>query len=301
MLKVNYRGGFSDRNEINHISTEIQLKDFDERTRIRLSNLINKIYNDAFGGQNFFDASKQGFLAFVIDEIYARPIEVDEIHIEKEVLSFVHETIMHDTYDAVLTVVEAIAQYIDVYLLNRLGQQYLQEFGCAIVFHRLNDFFKEEYIGYRFIDGIISPISDEVEVNAVNEVLHNPFESVREHISKANKFLADRDNPDYENSIKESISAVEAVCQEYLKVHGKDATLGNMLKKLEGNGLKIHSAMRTAFNNLYGYTSDANGIRHAGNIGGPLSTFEEAKFMLVSCSAFINYLIGVSANQSKRM
>ena len=301
MLKVNYRGGFSDRNEINPINIEIQLKDFDERTRIRLSNLVNKIYNDAFYGQNFYEASKQGFLYFVIDKIYAQPIEVDEIHIEKEVLSFVHETIMNDTYDAVLTVVEAIARYIDVYLSNRAGQQYIQEIGCVRVFHRLNNFFEAEYVGYRFIDGIISPISDELEVNAVNEVLHNPFESVRDHISKANKFLADRENPDYENSIKESISAVEAVCQEYLKVHGKDATLGNMLKKLESNGLKIHSSMKDAFNKLYGYTSDANGIRHAGNIGGPLSTFEEAKFMLVSCSAFINYLIGASTNLSKMM
>ena len=69
-----------------------------------------------------------------------------------------------------------------------------------------------------------------------------------------------------------------------------------MLKKLERNGVEIHGGLKSAFNTLYGYTSDANGIRHAGNIGGPSSTFEEAKFMLVSCSAFINYLIAVSAD-----
>lgn len=57
----------------------------------------------------------------------------------------------------------------------------------------------------------------------------------------------------------------------------------------------IHAGLKSAFNMLYGYTSDANGIRHAGDIGGPSSTFEEAKFMLVSCSAFVNYLIAVSA------
>ena len=57
--------------------------------------------------------------------------------------------------------------------------------------------------------------------------------------------------------------------------------------------------MKEAFGKLYGYTSDANGIRHAGDIGGPSSTFEEAKFMLVSCSAFINYLIGVSEKIKK--
>ena len=53
--------------------------------------------------------------------------------------------------------------------------------------------------------------------------------------------------------------------------------------------------MKAAFEKLYGYTSDASGVRHAGKLGGPDSTFEEAKFMLVSCSAFVNYLIGVWA------
>ena len=47
---------------------------------------------------------------------------------------------------------------------------------------------------------------------------------------------------------------------------------------------------------LYGFTNDANGIRHAGDIGGPSSTFEEAKYMLVSCSAFVNYLIAIMSD-----
>ena len=42
---------------------------------------------------------------------------------------------------------------------------------------------------------------------------------------------------------------------------------------------------------LYGYASDKGGIRHAEGLFESDVTFEEAKFMLVSCSAFINYLI----------
>jgi hypothetical protein len=42
--------------------------------------------------------------------------------------------------------------------------------------------------------------------------------------------------------------------------------------------------------NLYGYTSDESGIRHAilesKDIG-----FAEAKFMLVTCSAFVNFAV----------
>ena len=37
MLKVARRNGFSDRNGIKKLNTEIQVKDFDERTRINLA------------------------------------------------------------------------------------------------------------------------------------------------------------------------------------------------------------------------------------------------------------------------
>ena len=48
--------------------------------------------------------------------------------------------------------------------------------------------------------------------------------------------------------------------------------------------------MIEAFLSLYGYTSDENGIRHGG-IDFTNAPSEDAKYMLISCSAFINYLI----------
>lgn len=65
---------------------------------------------------------------------------------------------------------------------------------------------------------------------------------------------------------------------------------------MEDNGVIIHKGLQSAFQKLYGYTSNANGVRHAGDIGGPSSTFEEAKFMLVACCAFINYLTSLNAD-----
>ena len=80
-------------------------------------------------------------------------------------------------------------------------------------------------------------------------------------------------------------------------VGDEKATLGDALKKLEDNGVQIHGALKEGFKKLYGYTSDQGGIRHAEGMFESNVTFEEAKFMLVSCSAFINYLI---AEYSKR-
>lgn len=66
------------------------------------------------------------------------------------------------------------------------------------------------------------------------------------------------------------------------------ATLGDALKALERNG-KLHPALKEAFLKLYGYTSDAQGIRHALVDEANLSQ-ADARYFLVVCSAFINLL-----------
>lgn len=47
----------------------------------------------------------------------------------------------------------------------------------------------------------------------------------------------------------------------------------------------------------YGWTSDTPGIRHA-LMTEPDLHVEDAKFMLVACSAFINYVIAKAARSS---
>lgn len=99
--------------------------------------------------------------------------------------------------------------------------------------------------------------------------------------------LADRKNPNYRNSIKESISSVESFCKIIIK--DDNATLGKALTEIEKTH-KLHGALKAAFSAIYGYTSDSGGIRHALLESDVKPEFGEAKFMLVSCSAFISYL-----------
>ena len=290
MAKVSKRGGFSDRNKIKPENTEIQLKDFDRRTRNQLQNMVSQFYKAVYGNISYRNEIVQDFLVYVIGTIYAEPVDSRHVYNDDAIFKTINKTIQEDDYDDVLTLIEAIVQYLDSYLKGA------RIYMAMSIYEVANNIFQREFIGYRFIDKQITPISDEFEVKEIKQALENPYSSVYDHLSKANKLIADRSKPDYENSIKESISAVEALCEVLTGITGKEATLGKMLKKLEENGVVIHSGLKAAFNSLYGYTSDANGIRHAGNIGGPASTFEEAKFMLVSCSAFVNYLIAVSAN-----
>lgn len=301
MAKVSKRGGFSDRYAIKPENVEIQLKDFDIRTRIQLQNMITEFYSQVYRGVVYYKQPHiQDFIKYVLGTVYSEPIDSRKTYDDDPIISIINETILNADYDDVLTLIEALVQYWDSYLKESRGFDYYDEFSHKYTSHSIfeitNAYFKREYIGYRFVDGIIIPISDSYEIKAIQEALSNKYDSVHEHISKANKYLSNRDNPDYENSVKESISAVEALCEILTGVKGKEATLGKMLKKMEESGVVIHSGLRAAFNTLYGYTSDANGIRHAGDIGGPSTTFEEAKFMLVACCAFINYLITLSSN-----
>ena len=95
-------------------------------------------------------------------------------------------------------------------------------------------------------------------------------------------------NPDYRNSIKESISAVECVCRE---ITG-ESTLDRALKNLENKGVNLNPRMKDGLKNLYFYTNDGStGIRHALMDDKDAPTADEGIFMLVSCSAFVNYLM----------
>lgn len=153
-----------------------------------------------------------------------------------------------------------------------------------------NAILEQEKSGYRLIDGVISPIVGEIEIACIEEASNTQFSSVNTHLQKALQFYSDREKPDYENSIKESISAVESMCCIITGMSGAQATLGNALKRLEDNGLILHRALKSAFEKMYGYASDTDGIRHGG-IDFRNAPSEDAKYMLISCSAFINYLI----------
>ncbi|MGH8145994.1 MAG: AbiJ-NTD4 domain-containing protein [Rhodanobacteraceae bacterium] len=170
----------------------------------------------------------------------------------------------------------------------------VQNYEILGLIESTNKVLERELSGFRLIDGLFTPVSDASEREAIeNALAPGPFAGVHVHLHQALQHLASRDQPDYRNSIKESISAIEsAVCE--LSGNPK-AALGDGLKILERGG-KLHNALRNGFSAIYGYTSDAHGIRHAMLEEAKLDE-ADAKFFLVSSAAFINYL---KARQAKR-
>ena len=180
------------------------------------------------------------------------------------------------------------AKWYEIYdfleFIIRISDSYISEKFCKM----LNRFLEIELSGYRIIQKIVTPIVDDLEIDAISEasVSSDKFSCAGTHIKSALSLMSDRKNPDFRNSIKESISAVESVCK--IIANDTGATLGSALKTLETNK-KIHGSLKSAFDKLYGYTSDKGGIRHAMIDESDLD-FDDAKFMLVACSGFINFL-----------
>lgn len=160
---------------------------------------------------------------------------------------------------------------------------------------RVNDVLKSKSVGWRFVKGeFVKSISD-TEIKTIEIASSQTACSVQEHIEKALHYLSDRRKPDYANTIKEAISAVESQCR--IMLNDPAPTLGKALKVLKNSAPNLHPALLDAFDKLYGYTNDGNNLRH-GTIDPANVDYELAQFMLVACSAFVNYLNSMTTKTS---
>ena len=182
--------------------------------------MVSQLYKEVYGDMYYGRQPIQNFLTYVKGMIYAEPVDSRYTYGDDAVFKMINTTIQEDDYDDVLTLIEAVIQYWDSYLKEQ------RRYQTGSIYEVANTIFQREFIGYRFIDKQITPISDDFEVKEIKQALESPYRSVYDHLSKANKLIADRSKPDYENSIKESISAVEAVCEVLTGITGKEATLG---------------------------------------------------------------------------
>ncbi len=195
------------------------------------------------------------------------------------------ETLWYEKLDLVEATIKLLVEIIEE---QPNGQTHCPLITKPFIDH-LNSEFERLNFAYRIIEGKIVEITSEGEIAEIEKALEDSPENIRRHLTNALDHLAKRPKGDYCNSIKESISAVEAYCREKTG----ERTLGKALNHLESTSIVIHDVLKKTFGLLYRYTnSEDTGIRHAelNGTGKYLPSEAEAMFMLVSCSAFINYL-----------
>lgn len=185
--------------------------------------------------------------------------------------------ILREEWHEALSAIESYTQALDAVYAS---------FGEELA-TKLNDQVLERFlVGYRFIGLTLTPIASSEDAQAVNSALENESiaPSAREHISKAVSLLSSRDKPNYRKSIAESIDAVEAAVYD---MTGKK-TLSSGLKALNRSGSSVHPALVAAWDKMYAWSGD-DGIRHA-EFDSLQKDQATAVYMLVTCSAFVNYL-----------
>jgi hypothetical protein len=260
----------------------IQREELDVETRTALWNVF-VVLRDVLHDVHLESFTRDQTEARVLMALWALEYKRarDEMRDEAQVWGMIKNSVFEAPWYDVLDLIEATTKYLERCKSQETRTMHTQ---FAEVF---NDQFEKYLVGYRFIGEEVTPVDSTAEAEALVGAQDDAsgIAGARHALERATELLADRQNPDYANSIKESISAVEAVVQ---KVTG-EGTLGNGLKRLESAGLALHPALKGAWSQMYGWTSDADGIRHAGTEAAAVDQ-AMAKYFLVVCSAFVSYL-----------
>ncbi|MBO9134195.1 hypothetical protein J5289_03585 [Rhizobium sp. B230/85] len=151
----------------------------------------------------------------------------------------------------------------------------------------------ETRCAYRLVDGdTIMPVSSEEEAATFRQALgtlENAMQpGARKHLLDAASHVS---QGHFADSVRESIHSVEAFVRN-LTGQSKFATAVSQIAA----DRNLHGSFRQALLNLYGYSSDEQGIRHPLlDKGDSNVTEQDALFMLGVCSAFVTYLTPAKA------
>lgn len=269
---------FSQRIGKREIKTELVREGLSEELRNTMWTLILELIMNSLSKLKPYEGQSELTKYFRDLWIYFFKYPIDQLPMDYEgvedyrAIPIVRKWFFSADWDLVLDFVEFSSEYNSKF--------------CKIA----NSFFKEEMSSYRFVDKKLVEVNSEEEIIEIETAIKNSdkFNSVKTHLKTAIELLSDKKNPDYRNSIKESISAVESLSKIITK--NDKTTLGNALKEIEKTHA-IPNSLKVAFSALYGYTSDEGGIRHSLLEANVKIDIEEARFMLITCSAFVNYLL----------
>ena len=201
----------------------------------------------------------------------------DEISVDYRPLY--RDSIMEYEYDEVITFVEYILRHSKC--PKDLYDSLLRAFDETPI-----AYFVETIEGLPTVLPRVSHESGEATRRAIETLQETNMDGAGTHLRKASEHL---DEQKYADSIRDSIHAVGSVAR--LIAPGESNTLSKALASLEKAGLLKHPALKEAFDKLYGYTSDEQGIRHelldrsAPDVGR-----DEAVFMFGACASFAAYL-----------
>jgi len=259
-----------------------KMDEIDENFKNRIWNLFRELlYELLYDNKKLLENVYDKFLKGKIEELW---FVISGSGIDG-VVSHIMEKLFNQKWYRIYDFLEFLMEE-----LEEMGELTLRDW----VAKKANKIFEEENIECRVINYFVVPMMEKEEIEEIEQALRikDKYEDVKTHIKKAIEYYTKRPNPDYKNSIKESISAVETLAK--IVTDNPSSSLSDLAKDLP-----IHPAFREGLKKIYSWTSDEGGIRH-GEKGKEYPYLEsgedEARFMLVLASAFVNYIISKHEN-----
>lgn len=275
----------------------LQLGSMDKSLRNKIWNYIHIYFLSEIkdAGPKASENKLEHVIPIIFDQVYSLPMDnvSDDI---KEAIRQLRDEYFASEWYLVYDLIEWLTSIISIDIDDKEKTYFPFTVSIEEFIEEIETVLEEENAGYRFMDTTLVPITSERELKSIEEAIDTAIDAdldnIANHIETAVLKLSDRKNPDYRNSIKESISAVEGTVR--ILSESKKTGISVPLKELMGK-LKIPPALQQGYSNLYGYTSGNSGIRHA-MMGEEAIGHEEALYMLVSCSAFVHYLLRKGKN-----
>lgn len=277
---------FSERIGKKPATKAIQIDSMDSDLRNSLWNviklfLLDNIHKDS---NSYRQTSYYEFAQIIWMKFFKLPVDklfFNDHNTESLIREYYFKAEWNDVYDFLEFLINLDYGYYTVELINNA-----------------NHVLEMEFSAFRIIDKLICPISNEIEIAEIEEALNNnsftAISGVNIHLTNALQKLSDRKNPDYRNSIKESISAIETA----FRTLTGESTLGKALNVLDSKGIKLDEQLKAGYEKIYAFTNNKqSGIRHAIVDEHNEPEFSDAKYILLLCSAMINYLVEKNKTQ----
>ncbi|MCD4841696.1 MAG: hypothetical protein K8R08_06800 [Methanosarcinales archaeon] len=220
---------FSHRHGLKPVKNVIQIDSIDDDLRNRLWDSLKIFYWDKVQHEwvsdilKYGEDSEKGIVLLIRNlwhKYYKKPLDTIDDNwslIYDEIRRYFFLSDWFEVYDFI----EFIAYN---YPFNNINSNFMK--FC-------NNILEQELSAYRFVGSKITQITSEIEISEIEEAFEasDSLRPVKIHLKTALDLLADRKSPNYRNSIKESISAVEAICKSI--TNDDKATLGPTFRNFQ--------------------------------------------------------------------
>lgn len=183
----------------------------------------------------------------------------------------------------------------DEFFYHRQEMPFTLSDAQAYIEKEIQQLFIDEFFAYEFIKGSVTRKGRRHTVKTTDQAQYvmsdNRLQNARIHYSKALSFFSNRKQPDYANTVKEAVCAVESAGKD-LFPQAKASTLGDLINwlKNKNNNIAIPPALINTLSSIYALRNSGKEVAHGSASGGEITAAIAEYILSVSASTIIYFV-----------